>query len=132
MVSWILISILGAIGIGILNYFPKIVKTGPIPYLSIQFLTAGIILLPFAMKENLSLMTIGAFALVGVLSLVANMLIFYALKLAPNPGYAYTIVAGVGGVVLFSLASIFLGESLTASKLVGAVLVLIGAFLLMV
>ena len=132
MANWIILSLFAGLFLGVINFITRIIKTGPMQYLSIQFLTVGILLLPFAIRDGLTGLTILSFMGVGVLVLIANLLIFAAIQSAPNPGYAYTILSGLGGAILFILASTLLKESVTITKIIGAIMVLIGATLIII
>ena len=129
MTSWIVYALISAVAMGALNFLSKLVGTGPAPFIAGQFLVAGFIMLPFALKEGLTKPLLWTLLGVGLLSLVANIPLVMSIKAAPNPGYAYSFVVGIGSAVVFLLSYLFLGSEITLAKLGGVALILLGVFI---
>lgn len=128
MVSWVAYALISSVAMGALNFLSKIIGSGPAPFIAGQFLVAGAIMLPFALKEGITWQLALSLVGVGLLSLVANVPLVMGMKAAPNPGYAYSMVVGIGSVVVFLLSYFILGSQITLSKIVGVLMILLGVF----
>ncbi len=127
---WVLLSLLASLGWTLLNLAAKVIKVPAPLFLVYQYFVAGFVVLPLAlssMKAHNPLIL----ALLGVVLAFSSLSGVEAVRKAPNPGYAVALInTNIALVYLASL--IFLGSKIEPGKVIGLLLVFLGALLLVI
>ncbi len=111
----------------VLNAKRLIADIDPVAYMSVEYLTASILLLPalLLLRGPGSALEFGALATLGIVhTAITGLLFLSALQIARADHVAILTYAEPVSAVLFAAA--FLGEAITATTLVGGAAVIVG------
>ena len=127
--GWLSYALIASAGLAVINVVPRFVDSGIFTFLAVGFGTAALATIPFAFAEGFATSSWLGLLIFGGALVFTNFFFTQSVRMAPNPGYSASL-SQLAVPITFIVSFLFLDGELSLIKILGALLMVVGAVLI--